>query len=297
MAGRLPPFSTLRAFEAAARLGSFKLAAHELAVTATAISHRIRVLEEHLERPLFERKVRAVALTADGRTLHAAVSSGLHTIVAAMEQLRQPDRSTVTLSTTPAFATKWLVPRLGAFQAEHPGIDLYIHTSNTPVDLEAGNVDLAIRYGHGQYPGVTAALLMEDSFAPVASPALANGLGTAVPKWPLIHFDWHRAPPADLTWQAWARAAACEAMRPFDTGIRYSEEIHAIQAAVAGQGVALLSLLLVEQELRQGLLQVLANPALPAMSYHLVKPGQRRQTQAAGVVEAWLLSLVNRPAA
>lgn len=170
---RLPSLSALRAFEAAARLGSFKHAAEELAVTATAISHRIRVLEEDLERPLFVRKVRAVELTADGRILQSAVSSGFHTMAAAIAQLRQPGRATVTLSTTPAFAAKWLVPKLGAFQAAQPDIDLHVHASNAPVDLKAGTVDLAIRYGEGHYPGLTATLLLEDQFAPVVSPTIA----------------------------------------------------------------------------------------------------------------------------
>ena len=104
---RLPPLSALRAFEAAARLRSFKTAAEELFITPTAISHRIRVLEEYLERPLFVRKVRAVELTADGQTLWMAVSSGFQTIAVAIEQVRKPRRASVTLSATPAFAAKW----------------------------------------------------------------------------------------------------------------------------------------------------------------------------------------------
>src|ERR1700757_5041143 len=119
MALRLPSLTSLRAFETAARLRSFKKAAEELAVTATAISHRIRVLEEYLERPLFLRKVRAVELTPDGQTLFAAVSSSFQTIAVAIEQVRKPRRVSVTLSATPAFATKWLVPKLASFQAAH----------------------------------------------------------------------------------------------------------------------------------------------------------------------------------
>lgn len=288
MSRQLPSLSALRAFEAAARLRSFKQAAQELAVTATAISHRIRVLEAYLERPLFVRKVRAVELTAQGQILLAAVSSGFHTIALAIEQVRQPGRASVTLSTTPAFATKWLVPKLGAFQAMHPDIDLHVHASNAPVDLKAGATDLAIRYGQGCYPGLAATLLLEDRFAPVASPALLAVTRQDASQWPLIHFDWHRPLPLDLTWAAWARKAGRE---PLDlpAGVRYSEESHAIQAAVAGQGVALLSLLLVEEELRLGLLQVVAEPTLPAMSYYLLKPDQGRISDAATAVEGWLM--------
>ncbi|MHC6225009.1 LysR substrate-binding domain-containing protein [Pseudomonas sp. X10] len=288
MAIRLPSLSALRAFEAAARLRSFKMAAEELAVTATAISHRIRVLEEYLERPLFLRKVRAVELTADGQILLTAVSSGFQTIAGAIEQVRRPRRASVTLSATPAFASKWLVPKLAAFQAAHPDIDLHVHASNAPVDLNAGMADLAIRYGHGHYQGVTATLLLEDRFAPVASPLLLATVGKDASQWPLIHFDWHRPQPVDLTWEAWVHASGRQPIKLSD-GIRYSEESHAIQAAVAGQGVALLSVLLVEEELRMGLLRIVAEPALKGMSYHLLKPVQRPVPEAVSVVEAWLI--------
>lgn len=285
---RLPSLSALRAFEAAARLGSFKHAAEELAVTPTAISHRIRVLEEDLERPLFVRKVRAVELTADGRILQAAVSSGFHTIAVAITQLRQPGRATVTLSTTPAFAAKWLVPKLGAFQSAHPDIDLHVHASNAPVDLKAGTVDLAIRYGEGHYPGLTATLLLEDRFAPVVSPTIAPMARRDVSQWSLIHFDWHRPPSVALGWDAWARAAGSQPSELPGGGVRYSEESHAIQAAVAGQGIALVSLLLVEEELRLGLLQVAAEPTLPALSYHLLQSSHHPPSEPVSVVERWL---------
>lgn len=287
---QLPPLSALRAFEAAARLRSFKKAAEELAVTATAISHRIRVLEEHLARPLFVRKVRAVELTSDGQALLAAVSSGFHTIATAVEQVRQPRRASVTLSATPAFATKWLVPKLAAFQAAHPDIDLHVHASNAPVDLKAGTMDLAIRYGHGHYAGTIATLLLEDRFAPVASPALQPVAHKDASQWPLIHFDCHHPLPVDLSWGAWARATGRE---PSDlsAGVRYSEESHAIQATVAGQGVALLSLLLVKEELHLGLLQVVAEPALKGMSYHVIKPDQHPLSDAASAVENWLIQV------
>ncbi|MDX5627130.1 MULTISPECIES: LysR substrate-binding domain-containing protein [unclassified Brenneria] len=288
MTTRLPSLSALRAFEAAARLNSFKKAAEELAVTATAISHRIRVLEEDLERPLFVRKVRAVELTPDGQTLLAAVSSGFQAIAMAIEQVRRPRRASVTLSATPAFATKWLVPRLAAFQTVYPDIDLHVHASNAPVDLNAGTADLAIRYGHGHYPGLTATLLLEDRFAPVASPTIRAAIRQEASQWPLIHFDWHRPLPMDLTWAAWMRASG-HPPSDLSTGIRYSEESHAIQAAVASQGVALLSLVLVEEELRMGLLEIVAEPVLKGMSYHVLKPGRRSVSDAVLAVEDWLV--------
>ncbi|MFT4249065.1 MAG: LysR substrate-binding domain-containing protein [Pseudomonas sp.] len=283
---RLPPLSALRAFEAAARLRSFKRAAQELSVTPTAISHRIRVLEEYLGQPLFLRKVRAVEPNADGRALSSAVSAGLQDIAAAIERLRRPRRATVTLSATPAFATKWLVPRLGTFQHACPDIDLHVHASDEPVDLDAGTADLAVRYGQGPYPGAVT-ILLEDRFAAVASPALLATLPADALHWPLIHFDWHHPPAQELTWAAWAKASG---RHPGElcADIRYSEESHAIQAAVAGQGVALLSLLLIEQELHLDLLRIVAGPILGGMRYHLLQPARRPSTDATRAVADWL---------
>ncbi|ALM51759.1 LysR substrate-binding domain-containing protein [Halomonas huangheensis] len=288
MSYRLPSLTALRAFEAAARLNSFKKAAEELAVTATAISHRIRVLEEDLERPMFLRKVRAVELTADGQELFTAVHRGFDTIAVAVERLRKPRKVSVTLSTTPAFATKWLVPRLASFQAQHPDIDLHVHASNTPVDLHSGTVDLAIRYGSGPYEGMEATLLLENQFAPVASPTLKAATNRDISQWPLIHFDWHLPPAMELNWNAWLDANGHKA-REAAAGIRYSEESHAIQAAIAGQGVAMLSLLLVEEELRLGLLKIVAEPTLKAMPYLLLQSNQRPVSQPVVVVKSWLI--------
>lgn len=293
MIRRLPPLSALRAFEAAARLRSFKSAAQELSVTATAISHRIRVLEEELDRPLFLRKARAVELTGDGQALFAAVHSGFQVIAQAIEQLRRPRQASVTLSVTPAFATKWLVPRIPLFQASHPGIDLHVHASNLPVDLNSGLVDLAIRYGQGVGHGMTAQPFLQDSFAPVANPALVKAMGSDPASWPLIHFDWHRTLPIELTWGAWMVKAGYPAAS-VTGGIRYSEESHAIQAAVAGQGVALLSLVLVEEELRLKLLHPLTDVRLMGLTYHLVKPALRPMSAAAATVESWLMGMVQR---
>ncbi|MCC8378580.1 LysR substrate-binding domain-containing protein [Xenorhabdus sp. PB30.3] len=293
MTMRLPSLTSLRAFEAAARLRSFKKAAEELSVTATAISHRIRVLEEYLECPLFLRKVRAVELTPNGLTLFTAVNSGFETISTAIKHIQKPRRQSVMLSTTPAFATKWLIPRLSLFQSAHPDIDLHIHTSNTPVDLNASTVDLAIRYGLGQHVGVVGTLLLEDHFAPVANPALLETINQDISQWPLIHFDWHHSLPIELTWIAWAQATG---LKPSDlsTGIRYYEESHAIQAAIAGQGVALLSLLLIEEELRLGVLQIVAEPSLKGMAYHVLKSNHYPVSEAATIVEDWLLRVAHQ---
>lgn len=285
---RLPPLSSLRAFECAARLSSFKMAAEELSVTATAISHRIRVLEADLGHSLFHRKVRSVELTPEGQMLYAAVHTGFESITAGVEKLRVPTSSTVTLSVTPAFAAKWLVPRIADFQAAHPHINLHVHASNEIVRLGPGSADLAVRYGDGPYRGLDASLLMHDRFAPVASPALGDIRSDEIAGLPLIHFDWHRGVANELSWSAWAQAAGVEAPS-LKKCIRFSEESHAIQAAVAGQGVALVSQLLVEQELELGLLSVVPGPSLAGWSYTVVLPNLETPSSEVSAVRDWLL--------
>jgi LysR family glycine cleavage system transcriptional activator len=288
MRRRIPALSSLRAFEAAARLRSFKQAADELAVTATAVSHRIRALEDEIGCRLFVRKTRAVELTPEGRSLYSAVREGFDTIASGVERLRQRARPLVKLSTTPAFAAKWLVPRLAGFQAQHPNIDIHVHASNRPIDLSAGSIDIAIRYGQGRYEGLKSTLLLRDRFAPVASPTLNVTNAADLSRRTLIHFDWEQPLPIDLTWAAWARAAQLPALNT-EGGIRYSDESHAIQAAVAGQGVALLSLVLIEQELKLGVLESRLEPVLDGLAYYIVRPERTSQDGAAPIVEAWLI--------
>ena len=288
MRRRIPSLSALRAFEAAARLRSFKQAADELAVTATAVSHRIRSLEQELGCRLFVRKTRAVDLTPEGRSLYSAVREGFDTIASGVERLRQRARPLVKLSTTPAFAAKWLVPRLAGFQSRHPNIDVHVHASNRPVDLNAGTIDIAIRYGQGRYEGMKSTLLLQDRFAPVASPTLNVASAADLSSRTLIHFDWEQPLPVDLTWAAWARAAQLPELNT-EAGIRYSDESHAIQAAVAGQGVALLSLVLIEQELKQRVLEARLEPVLEGLAYYIVRPERATHDSASAIVEAWLI--------
>lgn len=296
MKQRTPSLSALRAFEAAARRCSFKLAADELSVTPTAISHRIRSLEAELRCQLFVRKTRAVELTPDGQTLYEAAREGFDAIAAGIERIGQRTRRAVTLSTTPAFAAKWLVPRLAAFQMDYPDIDLNVHASTQPVDLHTGDVELAIRYGLGRYKGLTSTLLLEDRFAPMASPALKIHQAKDIRSRRLIHFDWQQPLPVDLTWAAWFRLAGLKQVSA-DAGIHYSEESHAIQAAVGGQGVALLSFVLVQEELKLGLLESKVRPSLEGLSYYIVRASREAPSAAAATVEAWLLKTAHQSAA
>lgn len=294
---RLPSLSALRAFEAAARHLSFKQAAQELSVTATAVSHQIRALEQELGLTLFVRKTRAVALTPQGAELHVEIRGSFERMAAAIDRIREPERRVITLTTTPAFASKWLVPRISRFASAHPGIDLHVHASNEAVDLHTGAVDLAVRYGQGGDPRLHETLLWQDHFAPVASRRLPLRCAMDLARMPLIHVDFLWRPLSFLCWETWAQAAGVQGM---DTaaGVRYSDESHAIQAVVAGQGVALLSLALVRSELDMGLLQAPIGPVLDGLAYRLVRPLSRPASAGVAAVERWLQdeALSDRPA-
>ena len=279
----LPSLTALRAFDLAAQLGSFKQAAAALGVTATAISHAVRGLEAELGQPLFERRTRAVALSPAGQALHASVREGFALLSAGVERVRAPARSPLTLSTTPAFAAKWLVPRLSRLHAAHPALELRIHASNEPVVLRRGVYDLAIRYGRAS-PHATP--LFDDRFAVVASPSLRVRSIADVLRQPRIEFDWHRPLPRELTWRAWLRAAGASSSTP--RGTRYSDESHAIQAAIAGQGVALLSDVLVRDELRLGTLRICPGPVLDGLGYYILR-SDGDTSAASAAVERWLV--------
>src|SRR5579872_3718800 len=172
----LPSLNGLRAFEAAARHLSFTQAASELNVTQTAISHQIRRLEEELGLRLFIRKNRALALTPKARDYLPGVRAAFNDLRLATDRLlRKDDDHVLTVSTLASLAAKWLLPRLTAFQEAHPGIDVRITTSTALVDFKAGDVDAAIRYGRGHWPGVRTEWLMADELFPVCSPSLLKG--------------------------------------------------------------------------------------------------------------------------
>ena len=285
---RLPPLSALRAFEAAARHLSFKAAAGELGVTPTAISHQIKGLEDHLGVRLFRRRTRGLELAEPAHVLYPVLRDGFDRFAAAVEQVAVArQRQTVRISATSAFTTWWLLPRVQSFQAAHPDVDLQVHASDDVVNMQAAQTDIAVRYGHGPYPGLHATVMLTDQFAPVASPSLV--LRSAADLWraPLIHFDWRRADPANPTWDAWFKAEGLSGAPV--RHLLFSEEGHAIQAAVAGQGVALLSLVLVQSEIGAGRLVQPFGPVLDSYAYHLVEAADRPASNAAQAAKAWLM--------
>lgn len=289
MRRRLPPLSALRAFEAAARHGSFKHAADELAVTPTAISHQVRALEAHAGTALFERRTRKVVLTEAGQQLFPVLRDGLDSFAEAMARLtRRRAGAQVTISATVAFTARWLVPRMTAFHARHPEITLQIQASDEVVDMATAGVDVAIRYGTGPYPGVGVVPLFADCFAPVFNPRLGIGDVADLAQAPLIGFRWRRHHPDNPTWARWFAAAGL-APPDAEPTLSFSDESHAIQAAVAAQGVALVSLPLIADELAAGQLVQPFGPTIAGFCHHLLTRASGSDPALTAVTD-WLLA-------
>jgi len=287
---RLPPLAALRAFEAAARHLSFKRAADELAVTPTAVSHQVRLLEDTLGQRLFERRTRRVVLTSAGAMLYAPLRNSFESMSEAVERARAiktPD--VVTLTATMAFTSKWLVPRVVAFRTRFPDINLRLLASDDVLDLRAGGADIAVRYGGGTYPGCWSQLLFQGAFAPVCSPRL-NICGPAdLERHTLIHSEWRHVDERTPVWPRWYAEAGIPYRRSGNE-IVFSDETHAIQAAVAGQGIALVSLALVADEFKTGALVLPFGPALEGHGFHVVIAESRIDDGNVVAVREWLAS-------
>ena len=292
---RLPPLVGLRAFEAAARHQSFKRAAEELHVTPTAISHQVRQLEAAIGTRLFERRVRQVTLTAEGQVLLPVLRDGFDAFARAIEALSTRNRrAVVTLSTTPAFAAKWLVPRLAQFRRLRRDIDLTLLATLDVVDLKAGVADLALRYGRGPYPGLVAEPLTVDRFAPVMCPRLKIRKHADLKSATLLHSVYQRSDPNNPTWRQWLKIAGVEGVDA-KAGLHFSDEAHAIQATVAGAGIALHSLLLVSEELANGTLVVPFGPEIDGFALHMVHSPDRPTSEALSAVQSWLRGQFSTP--
>jgi LysR family glycine cleavage system transcriptional activator len=291
----LPPLTALRAFEAAARRSSFTAAAAELRVTPTAISHQIRQLEAHLGLRVLERSPRSVTLTAEGRWLYEATAAGFAEIGNAVARMRRGrDPAVLTLSSTTAFLSHWLVPRLDALRQLLPRTDLRLHASDAVVELQPGGVDVAIRYGKGPFPGAATVPLRDDAFAPVCSPRLGISTPADLRRAALIHVDGRRSPRPLPSWARWCAKAGLSGMDAA-AGMRFPESALAVQAAIAGQGVAIVSLVLVADALAAGLLVVPFAERLRGWTYHFAAaPGLESRPDVAAL-RGWFLQVMAEP--
>jgi len=292
---RLPPLAAIRAFEAAARTENFTAAAAELGMTQAAVSYQVKSLEERLGSPLFVREKGRVRLTPLGARLLPALSGAFDAIEAAFASHRQEDESLLTVSTTHTFANTWLAWTLGGFQMEHPDLAVRMTTSNELCDLRAGDADVAIRAGRGDWEGLDQHRLFESAFTPMASPdciaEVERKLGRALQPDDIQY--QHLINPSDDWWQQWfsdngVPADESALRRP---GVRLENQANEGHAAMAGQGFALLTPLLWKGDVAAGRLSVPFPERVSARgwAYWLVYPTERRMVPKLKRFREWLL--------
>ena len=299
MTARLPSLNGLRAFEAAARHLSFTLAAAELNVTQTAISHQIRRLEEELGIRLFVRQNRALTLTPEARDYLPGVRAAFNDLRLATDRLlRKDDDKVLTVSTLASLAAKWLLPRLTDFQEQHPGIDVRITTSTSLVDFQRDDVDAAIRYGRGQWPGLRADWLMADELFPVCSPSLLRGdKPLRRPEDLRNHSLLHTSNANSDDWRLWLTAAGLPADIARQPGITFDMIFMTIQAAIDGIGVAMGRTSYVQDDIAKGRLVVPFKIALPAdAGFYLVSPQGRREAPKLAAFRQWMIAATQNKA-
>lgn len=292
---RLPPLQLLAAFEAAARHLSFTQAAAERFITQSAMSRQIRALEDELGVTLFERRHRALALTEDGQRLYSACSAALNTLRVAVRTVREPhQRQVLALTTTPGFASLWLIPRLTGFTRAHPGIDVRLDAGLGNRNLASEGFDLAIRYSPvGAAQGQQ---LFAEAMVPVCSPRLVGELGLPLrePRDLARHTLLHLAMDGDSTgmpaeWEPWLSAWGLVDLRPA-ARLSFSSYSEAIAAAIAGQGVALGRRPLVDALLASGQLVTPFDADIAsARAYRLIVDPAAKSRPAVKAFERWLL--------
>jgi LysR family glycine cleavage system transcriptional activator len=300
---RLPPLIELRAFEAAARHVSFKKAAAELGVTPTAISHQIRLLEQYCGKALFRRRPRPLSLTETGARLFPVVRDGFEAFVVALGTIRrQGDRQPLRVTTTNAFASRWLVPRLPRWKKARPDAPLDVIGTDHVLDLHAGDADLAIRYATGRREPKQdiAELFLSDSFWPMCSPRLLPAGGrlrsaAELKKHVLVHSYWSPSDIEPPTWQRWFVLARRKwRSLPDFTNVQhlsFREELHAIEAVIAGQGIGIFSDVLVASELASGTLVKAFDLSLPGYRFYVVRRRGHPREKIIRAFSAWLRSV------
>jgi LysR family glycine cleavage system transcriptional activator len=292
----LPPLNAMRAFEAAARHRSFTGAAGELNVTPAAVSHQVKGLEDYVGVRLFRRQTRGLALTEAGAGALPDVTTGLDAFARALAGLREEEaQRPLTVSAAPSFAGKWLVPRLEDFRRHANGTEIRLDTSERLSDFAADDVDVAIRYGPGQYSGMHVERLAKQAVFPVCSPwLLERGPALNQPSdlagHTLIHVDWARAGLSAPDWKSWLETAGAPGVDP-GGGPHFGQQSMAIQAAVAGHGVALGSAILVADDLAaQRLVRPFRHALTEPNAYYLVCPQATAQTRRFQQFRDWLFT-------
>jgi LysR family glycine cleavage system transcriptional activator len=294
MARRLPPMNALKSFDAAARYLSFSRAAEELHLTHGAVSRAIKQLEDYLGVVLFKRATRSVSLTAIGASYAADIRDVLDRLAQATTAVKEGQSAgALTVSTIDSFAAKWLVPRLFRFKRAHPEIDVRLLTTQRLIDFATEDVDIAIRMGRGNWPGLEARLLMKEDLSPVCSPRLLEGPHPLrnledLKYHTLIHDDF----PVD--WTMWLKAAGVHGIDS-RRGPVFNSSGHALQAAIQGEGVVLGSSVLADDDIAAGRLVRPFAFTLPAdLAYYVVYPPKAVRKPKVKAFRDWLATEVQR---
>ena len=290
MRRRLPSLNALKAFEATARQESFTKAAHELCVTQGAVSQQVKGLEAELGVRLFRRERQRLVITDAGRSYLEVVRDAFDRLAMGTERLLQRQKSgTLTITTSPNFAAKWLVHRLRRFSEAHPGIDLRISASIQHIDFAREDIDLALRHGDGQWPGMHVTRLCTEELFPVCSPKLLKGRGALRSPRDIKHHTLLHTNSTD-DWANWLERADVDGV-DFKHGIVFNQASMAIDAAVDGQGVALARTALAAWDLHAGRLVRPFELALDVpYAYWFVCPTMNADLPKVATFRAWLLA-------
>lgn len=299
---RLPPLSSLRAFEAVARRLSFSRAAEDLHVTPGAVSQQIRFLEQHLGETLFARTRRSVALTEAAMKMLPEIQAGLETLSRALSsKTAAQSAKALTISVAPSFASKWLLPRLPDFSDQHPDIDLRISATVGLADFKRDKVDLGIRLGSGPYPDLHTELLFGEALAPLCAPELLEAKGRLrkpddLRKHRLLHDTSIPGDTEQSSWERWLSLAGAKHV-PAHRGTRFSLADLAMQAAIDGAGVVLGRMVLAEGDLGAGRLVRPFKVILPLdVSYFLVMPKGSMRRAEVQIFRDWLYGRMKQSA-
>ncbi|NKI98702.1 LysR substrate-binding domain-containing protein [Novosphingobium sp. SG707] len=285
---KIPPLAAVRVFEAAARHENFTAAARELGMTQAAVSHQIRLIETYLGQQVFRRERQRVVLTDAARRVASRIGKGLDMIEAGFAEMRVDDDSTLTISTTPTFANAWLAWRIGRFQMRYPDMAVRLLMQEGLADLSGDGVDVAVRLGHGSWPDLAAHRLIEQDFTPMCSPGfLADQGGHIRPE------DLLRLPlisPHDPSWTCWLQQAGLmQVGEPALQGVRMDSQANEGHAAMAGQGVAMLTPFFWHQDMSdRRLVKLFPQVSSLGAAYWLVYPEHRRRTPKIRRFREWL---------
>jgi LysR family glycine cleavage system transcriptional activator len=291
---RLPPLSAVRVFEAAARHENFTVAATELGMTQAAVSYQIRVLEDRIGLPLFRREKRRVTLTEAGRRAAAASSRALDAIDTAFSQLKAEDEGTLTISAPQTFANAWLAWRLGGFQMGHPDMAVRLLVNDAVADFAVDPIDVAIRAGQAPFEGLHADRLVLNDFTPMCSPGFLRRRGRLqprdVPTLPMIS-------PDNPAWAVWLEEAGVPVPPSLRPGVSMTSQNNDGNAAMAGQGVAMLTPFFWRQDLAdRRLVRLFDQVSTDGRAYWLVAPDYRRHVPKIKRFRDWLLAEITRDA-